>query len=701
MKDFKAKSCLLIAFLLCLTAVVPLRIDFANKYSELDYVTVFDHSTGRSDAYDPVSLTVFGKDVFSDTPGVAIDGRVLVPIAAIFKSVGVEYKWYEQTKEIAFESEGRSVVVQIGNPNATVNGKKVPLPDGVAPRIMTYKDTQGVSNARTYVPVRFVSEMLGLDASWIGSTRTVAVNKPEQVLSNVDLFWKTSTSRPFPEIRLKVSGEVDYTSFVAKGLDVGGLDQTVIDFQNTRFTMPEGGKLKNGVWTYDIGDGIFGLNRVEVEQTETEPARTRVTIYKSKRQGHDIYYDAKTGEMVVRLINTVDKIDVQQVYETNTVVIDTGEENAPYNIDFKGDTLYVDLVKSVFNRESTFENLAGINRGKIKSITSEALPKSTYGYESVRVAIKLSEPINEHNYYVEQDPNDTTRVLVYVPDDAINMFKYVKTDTYNSQMLITLEDASYQNSVSIDEAAGKVVMRIPAEATNLNLISEQINDNLVKSVTVELVNNVYVVTAKLDEGVTKQRIVYENSVGFLFENKPTNVNNSGTLIVIDPGHGGNDPGTVGSKGTEEEVVLQTSMKLKLELEKLGYSVYMTRTKDEYVNLYDRPVIANSMNAAVFVSVHANGFKSSSANGIEVYYGDSEDKKLADIMQKKLIGATGATNRGAKPQPRYVVIKNSTMPTVLVELGFMTNATEESNLMSDNYQQKLAKAMAESVHVYLK
>lgn len=699
MHSMKKRFALFLALIMAFNILAFEGLTFASKYSEFESVTVFDESTGKSGNYEPVALTVFGHDVFTDTPGVTVDGRVLVPLAGIFQSAGTPYQWSQATKEISFKAGGKSVVVQINNPYAKVDGKKVELPDRVAPRIMRYTDTQGVETSRTYVPVRFISEMLGLDVNWLGSTRTVAVFKAQQVLSKVDLFWKTTAQRPYPEIRLKVSGQVDYTSFVARGLDVGGLDQTVIDFQNTKFTMPEGGQLKNGVWTYTIADGIYGLEKVEVLQTSDFPARTRVRIYKSRRQGHDIYYDATKKEMVVRIINTVNNISLENIYDTNTIVIDTGETMPAINYKTYGNFIYVDFLKATFNKDVDFSNVKGIEKGKIKSVSYKEIDKVQYGKEAVRVAIELTEKPTVDNHFVEPDG---TKIRVYVPDDALNMFKYIKTDTYMSQLFVTLNDLSYQKQVVTEESKNKIVLKMPLKSTNMNSISEQINDNMLKSVKVEIVKDQYVITAELYNNSTFKKIMMDTTVGYVFEYTPPVVSEGkGKLIVIDPGHGGKDPGTVGSKGTEEAVVLQTSLKLKNELERMGYTVYMTRTTNEYVNLYDRPAIANSMNATVFVSVHANGFKSSAVKGIEVYYGDAEDKKLADLMQKELIAATGAVNRGAKAQPKYVVIKESKMPTVLAELGFMSNPEEERNLMSDAYQEKLAKAMAQAILKYLK
>ncbi len=175
--------------------------------------------------------------------------------------------------------------------------------------------------------------------------------------------------------------------------------------------------------------------------------------------------------------------------------------------------------------------------------------------------------------------------------------------------------------------------------------------------------------------------------------------NSEYVVYIDPGHGGYDPGSQGNGINEKDIVLNLGLRLKDKLEANGIKVVMSRTSDVYVSLQDRSNGANSANPDAFVSIHINSAGATAASGIETYYYKSYDKPLADSIQSKLISYTGAVNRNVKWEEFYVV-KNTTMPASLVEIGFLSNVNEANNLKNWNYQEKLVNAMLDGTLNYL-
>lgn len=185
---------------------------------------------------------------------------------------------------------------------------------------------------------------------------------------------------------------------------------------------------------------------------------------------------------------------------------------------------------------------------------------------------------------------------------------------------------------------------------------------------------------------------------------PPGLDENGNLfrrVVVDAGHGGSDPGTNGG-GTEEKTVnLAVSLKLKEALQNAGYEVIMAREADEYVSLLDRAALTVQADAPVFVSVHCNSAANiPSASGIETYAGpsDADDAELAGYIQKAVISATGAKDRGVKTSA-LVVLTHNTAPACLVEIGFMSNSAERAKITDPAYQQKLAEAIAAGVDAY--
>ena len=215
-------------------------------------------------------------------------------------------------------------------------------------------------------------------------------------------------------------------------------------------------------------------------------------------------------------------------------------------------------------------------------------------------------------------------------------------------------------------------------------------------------------------------------------------------IVVDPGHGGHDPGAVGPSGIQEkDVVLAIGLRLRdLFKEELGLDVVMTRSTDVFIPLEERTAIANKVGADLFVSVHANAAPNRTAAGIETYYlnlaktdkvaqlaakenGTSLEKvsvlqailfdlmanyklndsaHLADEVQKALHKKirtvhNDVKNLGVKQGPFYVLV-GASMPSILVETAFLSNATEESRLKDPAYQNSAAEGIYEGVRNYI-
>lgn len=184
-----------------------------------------------------------------------------------------------------------------------------------------------------------------------------------------------------------------------------------------------------------------------------------------------------------------------------------------------------------------------------------------------------------------------------------------------------------------------------------------------------------------------------------------NKDNIKKVIAIDPGHGGHDPGAVGNGYREKDIVLNVGLHLKKYLNDAGIEVVMTRATDVFIPLDERVSIAVNGGADTFVSIHMNSAGSSSAAGTETYYSTAGNydrvqasKKLTEFIQKRLLNELGTKNRGEKTAPFRVIHRNS-LPSVLVELGFISNA-REAQLIANN-QQDAAHAIYLGIVDYYK
>jgi N-acetylmuramoyl-L-alanine amidase len=167
-------------------------------------------------------------------------------------------------------------------------------------------------------------------------------------------------------------------------------------------------------------------------------------------------------------------------------------------------------------------------------------------------------------------------------------------------------------------------------------------------------------------------------------------------VIIDAGHGGQDPGARAVKGNREKVLaLDVSRRVSRILRNSGLRVVETRTGDYFVTLDNRVATSNRTRNAVFVSIHLNWARRSKASGAETFFYSGRSSRLAANIQKEIIRAYRTNNRGVKPG-RFYVLRNNKRPAVLVELGFLSNPSENAALQNSYTRQKLAEAVARGI-----
>jgi N-acetylmuramoyl-L-alanine amidase len=183
-----------------------------------------------------------------------------------------------------------------------------------------------------------------------------------------------------------------------------------------------------------------------------------------------------------------------------------------------------------------------------------------------------------------------------------------------------------------------------------------------------------------------------------------NVKENKFKVVIDPGHGGLDPGAIGIGGIREtDVVLEVSKIVKRLLSKKGVKVSLTRKNEVDLDLPPRVSFANKTEADIFVSIHANASigKRRDINGLETFYFRGwKGRLLAKKIQKQILRVSpGSPDRGVK-QGRFFVIKNTSMPAVLVEIGFLTGRLDARRLEKTAHRKRIAYAIAKGILEYL-
>jgi N-acetylmuramoyl-L-alanine amidase len=169
-------------------------------------------------------------------------------------------------------------------------------------------------------------------------------------------------------------------------------------------------------------------------------------------------------------------------------------------------------------------------------------------------------------------------------------------------------------------------------------------------------------------------------------------------VVIDAGHGGHDNGGHWGKVYEKHLALDTAVRLENNLKRMGYHTVMTRRSDYFVSLPQRVAIGNRYKNAIFVSLHFNYTWKEHVSGLETFYYSREGQRLAHFVQRSLVRQTRTVDRNAK-FARYYVIRNSSLPAILVEGGFVTNEEERERMKSGPFREAIARGVADGIHRY--
>src|SRR5215472_1151707 len=207
------------------------------------------------------------------------------------------------------------------------------------------------------------------------------------------------------------------------------------------------------------------------------------------------------------------------------------------------------------------------------------------------------------------------------------------------------------------------------------------------------------------------------------EPKTTSAASPFTVVVLDPGHGGQDSGAMCGGLLEKDLTLDVARRIDRLLDSEGVATLMTRVGDTYVSLADRAAFANRVRNCIFVSIHFNEGNQPVASGVETYYAahqitagsflaswlpflwrplsdspNAESRNLAELIQEAVVARTGTIDRGTQAR-QFFVIANVTSPAVLVEGGFLTNKEDISKLATEDYRDQIAAAVADGILRY--
>lgn len=473
-------------------------------------------------------------------------------------------------------------------------------------------------------------------------------------------------------LRVDYTGEVSYDAYILKDPY-----RVVLDIKDAMII--------GNIPDLEVNDEI--VRRVRVSQNTQDTVRIVADL--DKPVGYQIA-SVLEGDFGLEVLfnHHINDINFEQVATGGRLnVISSGELEYASMLLFDPARIVLDARPATLEYPLTLD----VDVGEwVKSIRA-----SQYDGDTVRVVLDLVKPVS---YRVVGTPWTSWKLSV----DLASMTSAVHyaSETGKTKVSIPLVDAATHTARYFSDP-DRIVVDLPGFVVGADENVLPVNDGIVDRVRIGQFDPE---TARvvIDLANRSSYDIRENKErnGLLVEVfRPTLL---GKVIAIDPGHGGAAPGAVGPSGLLEKTVnLDIALRLNRMLIEAGAHTIMTRMDDSYVFIPDRAEIANSYGADIFVSIHANSAKKDYASGTETFYysGRLQSKTLAESIQSSLLSGIGLENRRAKPGD-YLVLGLTTMPSVLVEVAFLSNEREERLLGDPGFRERAAQAIFEGIMGFL-
>ena len=348
------------------------------------------------------------------------------------------------------------------------------------------------------------------------------------------------------------------------------------------------------------------------------------------------------------------------------------------------------------------------NLGFVKSVrASQFVADNNYSTDDRIVRVVLDAKDGIENPKVLIVPSEKG-LQIYPEENIWDAFSYQNLGNQAKLSFTHLDDVEAE--LDYDEVRKELKIEIPTRDTELPEGSFIIKDNLVNEVTVTRGRTRTEITVSFRRSVEIEVLSDdEDEILEILAVRNDDISQGERTIVIDAGHGGKDPGAISLNGFhEKEISLSMAIQLQQKLIEQGYNVIMTRTDDTFVELYSRARLANEMNADLFISMHANSNINSSILGLEVLYcpATSSELKLedqfpfADRIYASILNSTRTPGRGVFKRPELVVLRETIMPAVIIEIGYLSNLQEESMVRDPGYQALVVQGILDGVNQYL-
>lgn len=587
--------------------------------------------------------------------------RTLVPLRAIFEAMGAEVSWNDATRTVIANRGNDSVVLTIGSNRPIVNGNEVLI--DVAAKIV---------EDRIMAPLRFVGEAYGGTVNWDAASRTITMTSPKAD-NKVD---KANTVIVGNTVNLRSGPDVSY-----KDIDqaLPGERLAILGEQNGWYQVSRGG---TPAW---VAGWVVDVAWIEGESPLIPDPLPEVKPVESSVPDRDVI--AK-DELRLSYTNDADGIILKMSSGSRlNPVVDKGANGLTYT--------FADLTLEGLN---LVKQNVGNNEVKMRGINSDG---------GAIVSVEIPRGVE---YRTESIDGGKAELIIF-PNYIMSLERKSFGKTGERLIIPTMSKVDYTKR----EEGNKVVIELLNISLGEARTSYTYSNSIINEITLNEVTGktpkVILTIDTNDLGQSSAGIGSDGALNIMLRGKSEVRQVRENLILLDAGHGGKDTGARGATINEKDVTLDITLQVGNILKQKGYEVDYIRTDDTYIAPEDRPIMANRINPEIFVSIHINSAIVNTAMGIETYYYAPESnpdlflqreerERLARSVQTNLIAALKRPDRGVKPG-NYGVLRNSNMPSILTEVMFINNATEEELLKQPYIRTQAAEAIAKGIDEYMR
>lgn len=642
-------------------------------------------------------IQVNNKTIKSDNGLLIIEGQTYIPLLKIMSNIGyliqdkgsIVYIFKPEAfvKEINWEKEGRQLVLKMDKItpyriNKSDNPGEFILEVDKVALASNFQD--GISGEDYYLKIKKAEKRARLkfiitSKYPLAYHRDVGIEEEENRLLISFLPHITGISWKENQLEIKANGQIENPEISLLQnprrlvLDIPGLV-----LNNYKLNLPY------NKWIKDI----------RVSQFNYDPVILRVVI--ELKEDKYLYLDKNSINTKI-VLRPGQQIEVSELrFEENVISFRTDNSIKPDIFTLNNPSrLVINLLNTV--RGQSFPDNLELNTGLVKRIRT-----ARFNEETVRIVLDMKK-LTGYKWRQIKEEDGTYRHKIML-ENTLETIKVAKNGKKTDIQVRLSSHSKYE--VKKFSYPDRLVLDIEGLKENVKEIKLPEPEGLVKNIRVNQFSD--------DPGVF--RIVFELEDYYehrLFSSNPDDTihisvskesfEEKVNLIVVDPGHGGFDPGAIGYSGLQEkDVNLNIALKVRNYLLKDGYRVLMTREDDRFISLKQRVEKANTSKADLFVSIHINASSSEFSEGTETFLAPNKidsSSSLAKTIQQELVDELNLYDRGVKEENLYV-IKYTDMPAVLIEVGFISNPHEESLLESEIYRDRAARAIYRGITNYI-